>query len=588
MPHGARTVAGETAVRRRRVRLFEIVYTVLLVGTVLSAALNWSDLSVSPHLTVQYVSFPSTNGAVISGALFSPSGATSRVPGVVVVHGLTDHKEYLNRVSVELARRNFVVLAIDLRDHGMSTGACTFGLPDAEPQDVLNALQFLRARPEVDPNSLALMGHSFGGMVALLAASNPGGQVNATVTWAAPTNLTSLARENYETVAYVVDKRVLPADLTTPEGLRVRSPVEYIASLRPNSTLFLHSTDDALVPVSQSYEAANLTQARGQRFEEVQGAGHSMRTGEVLDKTIAFIELKTKGRASEPLDPVYASLERDESVLVLLMTLQAWPVAWLAWEFWCSKAAQPVRMYNFPGDRVRWKALAFFGADVAAFALAVVAVGVMVVPGSQAAPFAGVLPAPSLFAGMLAAGGLLVAGAYGLSRAERTYRGRDDKRFEEGESLGRSFATVLPVLVLIPFTIVLQYVLFIGADYPRSAAFLLPLGALFLAMLGFEAFLRLRIQRRMRGLMRVVFTKPGLASAIANILVGSLLYFVMLSWLMAWLFKGYASVPGDTALLTLAFGVTSSILYDRTKNILPGALLSAVFLTWVLNGPFHF
>jgi dienelactone hydrolase len=581
-------LAGESAVRRRRVRWFELLLTVLLFGVVVSCALNWSDLAASPHLNVQYVSFPSSDGVVISGALFSPAGASGRAPGVVVVHGLTDHKEYLDRVSVELARRNFVVLAIDLRDHGMSNGSCTFGLPGAEPQDVLNALQFLRARPEVDPGSLALVGHSFGGMVALLAASTAAGQVNATVTWAAPTNLTSLAADNYATVAFVVDKRVLPADLTTPEGLAVRSPIEYIAGLRPNSTLFLHSTDDTLVPVSQSYEAYNLTQARGQRFEEVQGAGHAMRTGEVLDKTIAFIELKTKGHTSDPLDPVYTSLERDQSVLLLLLTMMAWPVAWLSWEFWCSKAAQTVKVYNYPGDRVRWKAIAFFGADVGAFALALAGVGALVVPGSQGPPFAGTLPAPSLFAGMLAAGALLVAGAYGLSRAERSLRGRDDKRFEEGESLGRSFATVVPVLFLLPITIILQYLLFMGANYPRSAAFLLPLGVLLLAMLGFESFLRLRIQRRLRGLMGVVFTKPSLAAAVANILVGSLLYFVMLAWVMVWLFKGYAEVPGDTVLLTLAFGVSSSILYDRTKNILPGAVLSAVFLTWVLNGPFHF
>jgi hypothetical protein len=54
------------------------------------------------------------------------------------------------------------------------------------------------------------------------------------------------------------------------------------------------------------------------------------------------------------------------------------------------------------------------------------------------------------------------------------------------------------------------------------------------------------------------------------------------------LFKGYAEAPGDSALFTLAVGVVSSILYDRTKTIVPGALFAGAYVAWVLNAPVHF
>ncbi len=580
-----------SAIRKRRVRLFELFLLALFLATALFAAFDWSDFSVAPGVSVRYVSYGSTDGVTISGALFAPSAPGEALPGVVVVHGLTDYKEELNRLSVELARRGFVVLAIDLRDHGMSDGASTFGLPTAEPEDVARGVAFLKGQPGVDPNRMAIVGHSFGGMVALIAASQPATQVNATVTWAAPINLTSLARDNFATVAFVVDKRVLPPNLVEPEQLRVRSPVEYIGGipgLRPNSTLFLHSADDTLIPVNQSEEAYNATLGRGQTVDIVNGAGHAMATLEVLDTTIGFIEMKTKSRVSDPLDPVYPSFARDREWLTLALTMAAWPVAWLSWEFFCTRSPQPVRLYNFPADKGRQKGLVFMGADIAAFGGAVAGVSFLVVPGSAAAPFAGTLPAPSLFSGLLAAGLVLCAAAYGLARAERWARGRDDQRFEEGESLSRSVMTVVPVLLLIPLTWAFQYLLFFGANGPRSLTFALPVAVLLIMMFGFEAFLRLRVQRRMCGFLASMLPREGLRRSAVNVLVGTLLYFVMVTWVVVWLFKGYAEAPGDAALFTVGVGVVSSLLYDRTKSIVPGAVISGAYVAWVLNAPFHF
>ena len=581
-------MAEYSAVRKRRVRLFELLATLLVVAIAIISALTWSDFAASPGISPQYVSYPSTDGVTISGALFLPAG-TGPFPGVVVVHGLTDHKEYLNRVSVELARRGIAALAIDLRDHGMSDGACTFGLPTGEVQDVVNGISFLRARPEVDGSRLGMMGHSFGGMVALTASALSPALVNATVTWAAPINLTSLSRDAFATVSFAADKRVLPANLQEPEQLALRSPITYLATLRPNSTLFLHSEDDELVPVSQVEEARNATQGQDQTVQVVAGAPHAMRTDQVMGATLGFLldKLGVPPPQDDPF-PAYVSFEKDAAWLDLALAVFAWPVAWLSWEFTCTRRPQLVKQYTFPADKRRSRAALFLAADLAAFGAIAVAVGAVVVPGSAAAPFAGVLPAPSLFAALLLGGSALLGAAIVLARVERRVRGRDDQAFEEGESQGRSIRALIPVLLLVPFAAALQYLLFLGTNQPRSAGFLLPVIVLAVLTFGLEAFVRLRVQRRLRGLLGALFAKRPLAQAVLSILVGTLLFFVAVTWVVTWLFKGYAQVPYHALLFTLAVGVVSSIFYDRTKSIVPGALFSAVYLAWALNGPFHF
>jgi len=581
-------VSAESAIRRRRVRIFEVFGVFLLLFSLLFAALYWSDFSASPGVSVSYVEYESTDGVRIAGALFKKVGLEGRVPGVVVVHGLTSYKENLNRLSVELARHDFVVLAIDLRDHGSSTGASTLGLPDAEPEDVARGVEFLRQQSGVDGQRMAIVGHSFGGMVALTAASKASTQVNATVTWAAPTDLQKLERENHATVAFVADKRVLPLDILEPLQLAIRSPVTYIASLRGNSTLFIHGLDDTLVPPNQAEVAFNLTQGDGQLMELLPGLDHDLDSISVVERTIAFVEMKTKGQASLPIDPVYPAFRQDASTLSLLLAVLNLPVAWLSWEFFCTREPQRVRLYSFPAEGKPLLGWAFGATDVAVFGAGVFAAGLFVAPGAAPFLFGGLLPAPSLFSAVLVAGLVLLGAVLPLSRVERFVRGRNDRAFEEGENLTRSLLVLLPVLGMVLLGAGLEYLLFLGYNAPRSPTFWLPVGLLVLAMLGFEAFLRLRVQRRLRGVVAAIAPTPGLLRATVDILVGSVLYFAMVTWVLAWGFRGFAALPSDAVAFTVGVGVLSSLLYDRTKSIVPGAFFSGLYVAWVLNSAFHF
>lgn len=70
-----------------------------------------------------------------------------------------------------LTRRGMAVLRVD--DRGMGASGCDLSLATSEDfaQDVLAGIEFLKSRPEIDPDRIGLIGHSEGGIVASLAAA---------------------------------------------------------------------------------------------------------------------------------------------------------------------------------------------------------------------------------------------------------------------------------------------------------------------------------------------------------------------------------------------------------------------------------
>jgi acetyl esterase/lipase len=87
---------------------------------------------------------------------------------VVLAHGLTGSKEWYIQMSRQLAKEGFVVLSIDLRGHGGSSGYCTFAYDEAN--DVIAAGDYLKKNvAEVDPAHITAMGHSLGGITVTRA-----------------------------------------------------------------------------------------------------------------------------------------------------------------------------------------------------------------------------------------------------------------------------------------------------------------------------------------------------------------------------------------------------------------------------------
>jgi dipeptidyl aminopeptidase/acylaminoacyl peptidase len=124
--------------------------------------------SAAPELdAMRDVTFTNADGLTLRG-WYVPSQNRA---AVVLVHGFADNRAQLLFEARALARAGYGVLLFDLRAHGESGGdRVTWG--DLERRDVTAALDFVAARPDVDPARLGLFGFSMGGTTALLVAEH--------------------------------------------------------------------------------------------------------------------------------------------------------------------------------------------------------------------------------------------------------------------------------------------------------------------------------------------------------------------------------------------------------------------------------
>jgi dienelactone hydrolase len=132
---------------------------------------------VDPDLPVtSYVSFQSPNllppgdPLTISGQLRIPS-ANEPIPAVVVLHGSAGLDSRGSLYIEALNDAGIATLEIDMWEaRGLSFRPNA--LPDVTVPDAFSALQYLAANENIDKNRIGILGFSWGGVVAMLAATN--------------------------------------------------------------------------------------------------------------------------------------------------------------------------------------------------------------------------------------------------------------------------------------------------------------------------------------------------------------------------------------------------------------------------------
>ena len=163
----------------RRFGLFGLGWLLILVGAFLAHVIQTTG-----GTKVTDVRFPGPKGVVMSGLLYMPAGvdAAHPAPAVLVSHGYINTREMQTPFAIELSRRGFVVLAMDMTGHGYSTGnvgANGFGGPAA--------LAYLQTLPGVDRANIGLEGHSLGGAPVYMAAlSQPQGYKSTVLEGSSP------------------------------------------------------------------------------------------------------------------------------------------------------------------------------------------------------------------------------------------------------------------------------------------------------------------------------------------------------------------------------------------------------------------
>jgi dienelactone hydrolase len=96
--------------------------TFLILGVALAliaGITGWLVETDGGQVAVRDVRFVGTNGTVMSALLYVPRTATAKTPapGILAVRGYINSRETQSGFAIELARRGYVVLALDQTGH---------------------------------------------------------------------------------------------------------------------------------------------------------------------------------------------------------------------------------------------------------------------------------------------------------------------------------------------------------------------------------------------------------------------------------------------------------------------------------------
>ncbi|KGX89310.1 membrane protein [Pontibacillus halophilus JSM 076056 = DSM 19796] len=107
------------------------------------------------------------SGHLMSALLFKPDGATedAPAPGIVTSHGWYNNREMQDLNNVELARRGYVVISIDMYGHGNSDAVTPEEWPN-RGTGMYDAVELMADFPYIDQDRIGVTGHSNGARAA--------------------------------------------------------------------------------------------------------------------------------------------------------------------------------------------------------------------------------------------------------------------------------------------------------------------------------------------------------------------------------------------------------------------------------------
>ena len=166
-----------------------IALVLCLVSMIGTAAMqsNWGKASVKTHYVTTaelagmirdnnaatgkdiQVTFTEDPNAIFCFMTMIPKTATAEnpAPAVICIHGGANTKEMQLNGYIELVRRGFVVISMDMAEHGHSYAAIN-GLTQ-ESYGALAAVEYAMSLPCVDETKIGVTGHSMGNQACYYA-----------------------------------------------------------------------------------------------------------------------------------------------------------------------------------------------------------------------------------------------------------------------------------------------------------------------------------------------------------------------------------------------------------------------------------
>ncbi len=210
-------------------------------------------------LKYEEVTFASKDGTQLFGWFVPAAGVNSPrdAKGTVVhMHGnaqnMTSHWAFVKW----LPERGFNVFVFDYRGYGASDG---YPSPKGVFEDCVSALDYVRARSDVDATRLLVFGQSLGGANAIAAAG------------ASQQGIRAVAVE----AAFFSNSRIA-SDVLPGAGFFMNdnwSAANYVDKLAPIPLMFIHGTADRIVP----YQHSQLLMAKAgepKQLVSIEGGRH--------------------------------------------------------------------------------------------------------------------------------------------------------------------------------------------------------------------------------------------------------------------------------------------------------------------------
>lgn len=199
-------------------------------------------------------------------AWWLPAASRPALGTVLHLHGNAANVSNHLPLVADLPRAGFNLLMLDYRGFGRSTGKATL---DGVVEDARAALAWLRTRPEVERERLAVYGHSLGGATALRLLAVDRAGVKLGVIESAFASYRQIARDAASGSLLLAP--LLPLALPALPGPE-RDPVTALAQI-DTPLLFIHGTADSIVPLAHS-ERLLAAAREPRRLLRVEGAMH--------------------------------------------------------------------------------------------------------------------------------------------------------------------------------------------------------------------------------------------------------------------------------------------------------------------------